>query len=241
MAKIKLTRQQQKKVAMHRKRRGFMALKYNLGMGRIPRPMKRKSLALTTHNFVERCATQEIVVGPEATAVGLFRYFQLSQINQVSSYTAIFEQFRINKVVVEFRYKATGTPAYAPINGAGTSNVEIVNEVNPVLYFKVDHNDADSDSLATLKESMKTREHQFTNNRPNFTITLKPAVQVEAYKTALSSAYMPKWGQWLNVDDSAVPHYGLKAYCVAGRSGSSANIGTIEVQSKIYFSCKNNE
>lgn len=235
MGKIRLTKAQLAKVRRARMKRGMKALK------RYARPRVRKPLALKTHNFVERTAAETITVDDEGSAVGLFRYFQLSQINQVSSYTNIFEYYKINKVVVEFRYKSIGTPAYTSINGTGTTNNEIVNEVNPVLYFKVDHNDTNADSLPELKESMKTREHQFTNHRPNFTITLKPAIQAEAYKTALASAYMPKWGQWLSVDDSSVPHYGLKAYAVAGTSGSSSNLGAIEVQTKIYFSCKCNE
>lgn len=200
----------------------------------------RKPLALQTHNFVERTNPVQLVVGTEAAAVGLFKDFSLSQCLQALQYTQLFEYYKINKVVVEFRYKGPSTPAYTTINGTGTTNNEIVNEVNPVLYFKVDHNDIIADSLNKLKESMRTKEHQFTNNRPNFTITLKPAIQTEAYKSAIATTYIPKWGQWLSTLDSTVPHYGLKCYAVSGL-GSSANMGSIEVNSKIYFSAKSNE
>jgi hypothetical protein len=137
------------------------------------------------------------------------------------------------------------TPAYTtvPASSDGTQAsyaMEIKNEINPVLYFKVDHNDINSDTLATMKESMRTKEHQFTNSRPNFTITLKPAIQAEAYKTALTTAYRPRWGQWLSTSDDTVPHYGLKVYAVAGLA-NNANMGSIEVTTKIYFSCKCNE
>jgi len=205
----------------------------------------RRPLALKPHQFVERCVAQEIIVANESAAVGLFRNFTLTQINQVAHYQALFEYYRIDKVVVEFRYKGAETPAYTsvPAGSSGTIaayNMEILNEINPVLYFKVDHNDVTADTLATLKESMRTKEHQFSNNKPNFTITLKPAIQAEAYKTALSTAYIPKWGQWLSTLDDSVPHYGLKVYCVAG-AGNNPNMGKIEVQSKIYFSTKCNE
>lgn len=204
------------------------------------RPRIRKPLALMTHNFVERTNSVNITVAQESAAVGLFRNYSLADCLQVAQYQALFEYYKINKVVVEFRYKGPSTPAYTSINGTGVTNNEIVNEVNPVLYFKVDHNDVNSDSLATMKESMRTREHQFTNNNPNFTISFKPAIQAEAYKTAISSAYMPKWNQWLSTADDTIPHYGLKCYAVAGL-GSSANMGSIEVQTKIYFSAKCNE
>lgn len=207
------------------------------GMG-AKRP--RAPLALKTHNFVERCQPQELIVANESSAVGLFRNFSLSQCLQVAHYQALFEYYKINKVVVEFRYKGAETPAYTTINGTGTTNNEIINEINPVLYFKVDHNDVNADTLAVMKESLRTREHQLSNNKPNFTITLKPAVQAEAYKTAISTAYRPKWGQWLSTLDDTVPHYGLKVYAVAG-AGNAPTMGKIEVQTKIYFSAKCNE
>lgn len=230
---LRLTKAQKAKVRKARMKRAFKAFR------RLPaRP--RKSLALQTHNFVERCQPQKIVVANESAAVGLFRSFTLSQCLQVGSYAALFEMYKINKVIVEFRYKGAVKPAYTTIDGTGTQNNEIVNEINPILYFKVDHNDITADSLATMKQSMRTREHQISNSSPNFTITLKPAIQAEAYKTALTSAYRPKWGQWLSMNDDTVPHYGLKVYAVAGQ-GNNPNMGEIEVQTKIYFSAKNNE
>ena len=205
----------------------------------------RKPLQLQPHNFVERCTPQFITIANENVAVGLFKQFSLSQCNQVGYYTELFEYYKINKVVVEFKYKGASTPAYStvPASSAGTHAtyaLEIKNEINPVVYFKVDHNDITSDTLATMKESMRTHEHQFSNNRPNFSIQLKPAIQVEAYKSALSTTYMPKWGQWLSTADDTVPHYGLKCYAVAGLA-NNANMGSIEVQTKIYFTMKNNE
>ena len=204
------------------------------------KPRIRKPLALKVHQFVERCQPQTLTVANESSAVGLFRDFSLSQCLQVGHYAAIFEYYKIDKVVVEFRYKGAATPAYTTINGTGTTNNEIKNEINPVLYFKVDHNDIAADTLANLKESMRTKEKQLTNDRPNFSIALKPAIQAESYKTALTTAYRPKWGQWLSTNDDTVPHYGLKVYAVAG-AGNNPNMGKIEVQTKIYFSCKCNE
>jgi hypothetical protein len=197
------------------------------------------------HNFVERTQPYQLTVAQESSATGYFRQFTWAQCLQVGNYASIFEYYKINKVVVEFRYKGASTPAYTtvPATSSGTQPsyaMEIKNEINPVLYFKVDHNDINSDSLADMKESMRTKEHQFTNDKPNFSIVLKPAIQAEAYKTALTTAYRPKWGQWLSTSDDTVPHYGLKVYAVAGL-GNNTNMGSIEVNTKIYFSCKCNE
>ncbi len=200
---------------------------------RIPRP-----LALKPHAFVERLTADTITVNSEASASGLFKTFNLDQVAQASNYKALFEYYTINKIVVEFRYKSVSQVATGYSASSGT--LVIPNEVNPVLYFKIDHNDITADTLATMKESSKTKEHQFTNDKPNFSIQLKPAVQSEAYKSSIATTYIPKWGQQLSTADGTVPHYGLKAYCVAF-TDSTVNPGVLDVQYKMYFTMRNNE
>lgn len=196
----------------------------------------KKPLALQTHSFCERKITDLVMqCDTESSAVGMFKSFNLDDINGAASYKNLFEYYRIDKVVVTFRYKGTGQAA-----AAGSSHGYAPNEVNPLLYFKVDHNDISADSLALMRESMKTKEKQLTNNKPNFTITLKPAIQAEAYHTALASTYVPKWGQWLSTDDGSVPHYGLKAYATGFKSANFGP-GSIVVSIKYYVSFKNNE
>ena len=137
--------------------------------GRIRRP-----LALKTHNFCERhSATNSLQIGTDsAPGSGLQKQFDLSQIRNSSQYMSLFEYYRIDKVVVKFRYKGPGVQAYS-----NTSDVVLHNEQNPLLYFKVDHNDISADSLSVLKDSMKTKSYVFTNDKSEFTITLKPAIQ----------------------------------------------------------------
>lgn len=202
-------------------------------------PRIRKPLALKTHTFVERKVTDLVMdIGNEGgsyPAVGLFKSFNLNDINNSTEYKTLFEYYKINKVVVTFRYKSTGA------DGNTVQAYPRQNEINPLLYFKVDHNDISADSLLLMRQSMKTREKQFTNNNPEFTITLKPAIRDTVYKSASGvDTYVPKWGQWLSTDDGDVEHYGLKAYCVANKS-SSVNPGQLIVQIKYYISFKNNE
>lgn len=175
-------------------------------------------------------------VDTEASATGMFKSFNLNEMNNAAQYKELFEYYRIDKVVVKFKYKAYTVATTA---GGGTIGPR-TNEINPIIFFKKDHNDVSADSISVMKESMKTKEVQLTNNRPNFTVVLKPAVQTEAYHTALSSTYMPKWGQWLSTDDGSVPHYGLKAYAIGYRD-SNTNPGQIQVSFKYYVSFKNNE
>lgn len=196
---------------------------------------RKTAVALKPHTFVERLPSDTLTINTESAATGLFKSFNLDQIAQASHYKALFEYYTINKVVVEFRYKSLD-PAYK----GDASNYLAINEVNPVLYFKVDHNDISADTLSDMKESSKTREYQLSNSKPNFTIQLKPAVQAEAYKSSLTTTYIPKWGQQLSCVDGTVPHYGLKVYAI-GHRDATWSPGSIEVNYKLYFTMKNNE
>lgn len=202
---------------------------------RIPRI--KRPLALSVHNFVERHTIQDTIqIDTETSAIGLFKTFTLDQCNNVGNYKDLFEYYKINKVVVTFKYKGEGEAA----SWSTTAGQYPVNEHNPLLYFKVDHNDVTADPIIGMQQSMRTRTKVLTNNNSEFSITLKPAVQSEAYKTALATTYIPKWNQWLSTNDGSVPHYGLKVYAI-GYRGTTYNPGKIQVEYKTYFSCKNNE
>lgn len=203
------------------------------------RPRRRKALALKQHAFCERAiVTQQLNIDTEDNAVGLFETFSLSKVRNEAEYAAIFEQYRIDKVVATFRYKG-GTATLA-----GAQSGKAWNEVNPLLYFKVDHNDTASDSLTKMKDSMKTKTHMFTNDKPEFSIQLRPATLSQLYKSGSPpneiTVNTPKWGQWLSTTDNTLLHYGLKAYAIAFKN-DQWNPGSLAVSFKYYISFKNNE
>jgi len=209
---------------------------------RIPR--NRKALALKTHNFVERLP--DVVLALNNSTLDSngnlssthTNTFQISDVPQIASYASLFEYYKIDKMVITFRYKTAGKPANYIANPL---NIQMFQEINPTILFKVDHNDAVSQSVADLKLSARTKEKQLTNAQPNFTITLKPALQSEAYKSLTASTYIPKWNQWLTTEDTTVPHYGLKMNIQCPVPNPNMDYGSLEIQKKMYFSVKNNE
>ena len=206
--------------------------KVRKGSGR--RDRYRKPLALSTHNFTERVVTEYNlpVNGP-----GLFQTMTFADVYNTLSYQKLFEYYKINKVIITLRYKA----ALNPHQDSVTSTTQSVNEVNPLIWFKVDHNDVNADSLALMKASTRTKEMQFTNDKPKLEIVLKPAIKQEIYKSSVQSTYTPKWGQWLAMGDPSVPHYGIKMYATGPAAATTSSYGSIVVTKQYYFSCKNNE
>jgi len=199
---------------------------------------RKKPLALKPHNFVEKfeqtiALNSTTVDGNGTLSTGYGRYFTLDDIAQVASYKDLFDSFVIRKVVAEIRYDVI----YTNTTLAGQ---EPLNPIYPILLLKNDHNDVAPNSYASMLESAKTRQVQL---KPGVTIkhVLKPAAQVEAYKTALASAFRPKWNCELRSADSATPHYGLKVQCKTQPGNANINMGQIHITYRMYFSMKNND
>ncbi len=196
----------------------------------------KKKVALKSHNFMERAeATIDLnssTLGADGTLIsGYGRSFKLDDINQVASYKELFDSFILSKVVAEIRYDITTSTMIA-------SNVG--NPVYPLLLLKNDHNDVGSNAWQTMLESEKTRMVQM---KPGQKVTqiIKPAVQIEAYKTTLSSAYQPKWNCELRSLDSATPHYGLKIQLKTAPGNANVDLGKLHITYKYYFTMKNGE
>ncbi len=201
-----------------------------------------KPLAMQTHNFCERTIEEKIELQTSNLNVdGHLNNtktwtFQMSDIPQIASYQKLFEYYKINKVVVTFAYKTAGQYA-----NTDPSIGRTINECNPTLIFKVDHNDVIADTYPTLMQSMRTKKKQLSNDKPNFSITLKPAIQSMLYSTPTATGYSPKYNTWIRMGDPAIPHYGLKFQITVPDSSGNVDYGCILVTQKIYFSAKNNE
>ncbi len=216
--------------------------KPDYGPKRRPRRRRRtkkkykKKLALKSHAFMERFEQtidlNSSTLGVDGTLIsGYGRSFKLDDINQVASYKELFDSFVINKVVAEIRYDITTSTMIA--NNVG-------NPVYPLLILKNDHNDVAANAWQAMVESEKSRMVQMKPGQKVSQI-IKPAVQIEAYKTTLASAYQPKWNCELRSLDSATPHYGFKLQLKTAPGNANVDLGKLHITYKMYFTMKNGE
>jgi len=201
----------------------------------------KKKLALQSHYFVERVEDSIALNGNTLTSAGNLlnsynKNFQLADIPQVTHYQNLFDDYVLNKVVAEIRYD------YNKTNSDGSSGFQqIVNPIYPMLLIRTDHNDAATGyTWADLKQSERSRLVQLKPGQ-KISHVLKPAIQIQAYKTATSEGYCPKWGQQLRTIDDTVPHYGLQIQVLTAAGASSLDLGTINIMYKYYFTMKNTE
>lgn len=199
----------------------------------------KKPLALKTHNFVESLGAIDIAVQP-VTAGGNTYAYAISELPEWSHYKQIFKLYRINKIVVTFKKDIAGANVY-------NDNLDSKNQPyalqNVELSYLREYTDVSSASnLADFKKNSKVSQVVLTNSRPTHSITLTPAVQKlttyqDDVETTITKA-QPVFKQWLDTSYDDLIHRGLQVFCT-GQNLSSR--GSIRMDAKVYFSCRNQD
>lgn len=147
--------------------------------------------------------------------------YQLSHLAQVSDFSNLFDQYRINKVVTKFWLRIDpGAQA------AATASY-------PKIFYVYDNDDTGLLSQNEMRERAGMRIRVLHPNRP-VTCVSKPAVLSEVYRSAVATTYSPKWKQWIDMSTTDVPHYGLK-FNIDDLTNTNYKV---DVETIIYFSCR---
>lgn len=145
--------------------------------------------------------------------------FKLSELYEVSSYTSVFDQYRI--VSVEL--------IIIPVNQkplATTSNVSA-----PCLFMAYDLDDSGTPASINIiynYENMLTLECGHSK-----IVRFKPAISLAAYSTAFDSN-ATKQDQWIDCANTGVTHYGFKY-----AANANATIAVWQVVAKYCLQFKN--
>jgi len=129
--------------------------------------------------------------------------FSLDQVPNPSEFTNLFDSYKIDKVVVKFQAVGVQQISSEYSNGAGAVSYQ------PRTYTAVDYDD---DTVPTALTELT----QYSNCKQrlagrNFSITIRPKVAVQVYRSAVLTAYAnPDKTVKLDCAYSDVPHFGLK-------------------------------
>lgn len=120
--------------------------------------------------------------------------FNLSALPAYTEYTALFDQYRINKVKVTFMPRA--------------NSADVGSTAGLVKFFSViDYDDADAPTNLTdllQYENLKTTRCISDHSR-----VLAPRFATEVYQSAIATGYSARRG-WLDCDNPSIQHFGLK-------------------------------
>lgn len=233
MPRIRLTKAQQAKIRQHRKRRGMQALK------RFRKPRISRPLALATHNFVENIGYQDLDVKTPLQAGNVFSYY-VAQIGEWTQYRAIFKLYRINKVVVTFKKDIADPNVYN--NNLSSANQAYALQNVELSYLREYTDNAAPANMTAFKANSKVRQVILTNSNPSHTVTLTPAVQkLTTYEDELIgnvTKTQPVFKPWLDTSFDELNHRGLQVM-LTGQALTSP--GKVRMDTKIYFSCRNQD
>lgn len=139
-----------------------------------------------------------------------------------ADFVAMFDMYRINKIVYKFQLYTDPSAQTA------------VNSVWPTLYWAIDHDSATTPAnINELRERGNCKSRQLSPHRP-VKVIFRPACQSLIFR-GVTSAYAPKYKQWLDMASGDVPHYGLM---VGAENVGPANQYRMKIERILYFSCK---
>lgn len=166
-----------------------------------------------------------VLYGPSTTdpsPAGYFSYyFTLAEIPQVTSFTSLFDAYRINKLVIKFiplvQYTQLG-------NGAANLAAE-----PQWLSTVVDYDDS---GILTTEGALLEYE-TFKQSSPNrkHVRTFVPATSQNLYKSSGTTiAYSQKRKPWIDAAYTDVEHYGIKGLI----NGPATQANQVQTAFKVY-------
>jgi hypothetical protein len=146
----------------------------------------------TQSSYIEQVTPATLVFGSAA--------FSLQDVDQVASFTAVFDQYRIDRVVMQVKTQN---------NVLNFNTASLANSSPPQTYWVVDRDD--SSVLTTLAQARQYDNVQEATAMDNVEIDLQPSVTPAVYAAGAFSGYaIVRTGMWLDCNNVSIPHYGVK-------------------------------
>lgn len=177
---------------------------------------------------IKRAANVTVVT----TTAGSVEYngaaqFALSDTFNVSEFTSLFDQYRLNCVLLKF------IPDYQLENTQTGGNIQNV----PHLHWVIDSTDATVEPVASL---VQYQRYHVTRFNRIVTIKLYPRFSMEIYKSPTNTSYgMGSRKVWLDCTSSGagVPHYGIK-FAVDNMQFGASQVVNFKIRPIYYFSLR---
>lgn len=155
--------------------------------------------------------------------------FKLSECNYFTRFTAIYDQYRIDKVIVTFR-PAMGQVVNKPYDDTTTG---VLANACPRFVTAIDFDDNSTPS--SLDELMSRSGSRTTLATKQQVRAFKPKRLIQVFRTLTTTGYMPDaTNRFLDCAQTDIPHYGLK-YALDTCSPIRAYIYEVDVKYHITF------
>jgi len=140
----------------------------------------------------------------QSNTASFYNYvFTIGDLPQFASFNALFDNYRINAVVMKFQRSTIPVTATSGLGTPGS---------NAIIAYVKDYDDGNA--LTTLDQAYEYQNCKIypvsdINNKP-IIVKIRPRYAVQLYQTSVSTGYKAQRGGWLDMSQSGVPHYGIK-------------------------------
>lgn len=258
-----------KKVTGRRKGYKRTATRYRKYVGRRRKTLVPRSLTYNVHYFKRSInGTDDVfnclVDGTRVVRDGVNHYFQfncnsstqgtkqygtlayqfsIESLPAGAEFTSLFDEYRINKVVVKITPTGTIVDGSAPgVTGVNYSSF------NPMLHWVIDHDDITMPTIGTANENDIDNLRHFNSYKTRRLITGKPiSIVIKPRPTTYTNQSefsglnlnMKKMGAWIDAVNVNVKHYGLKMIFSGIQPVGGVNyVLPFDIQTTYYMSFK---
>lgn len=149
--------------------------------------------------------------------------FAFSDLPQSGSFSALFDQYKIDWIVIKFMPRGN-------MNQASATN----NQIMGTYLTAIDLDDtANISTEDALRQFVTCQEYEMY--QPH-TRQFKPHVAIAAYGGSVFTSFANAGNQWIDFANTGVPHYGCRTMLT---NTNNNNDCYIDVRCEYYFSCKN--
>jgi len=150
--------------------------------------------------------------------------FQLNQLDQYTTYQALFDEYRLDRVEITF------FPAYRA-NSVALAPTSLI----PLIYIVSDYDD--SVLPTTISQLREYESCVIRDDSRAFTISIVPRTNISLASGA-TSGQSPSANLWVDMTQSNVPFYGIKIGIQGAPSGTTS-LQEWQMSPRYYLSCRN--
>lgn len=176
-----------------------------------------------TYNYKRIAYSTSYVQGSSVAPTTGALVFFLNGVPNASEFTALYDQYKIKRVKVQF----------IPKNLPGELGSAIA--TSPQQFWTYPDFD-DPTPPSVLSTVLQRQAVVRTRSTSHHTRVLKPRIAKPIYQDGITNAYGPGTS-WIDCSNPAVPHYGLKYYLDGAMNVSS--ITAYDLQITYYLSFRN--
>lgn len=189
-----------------------LAISRNMRLHSLHRPLgpwqgAQLSLKLQPSTFTSQTGLSNVggssapaqLIQNSATFLNVALAFQLADIAGISSLAAVFDQYRIDMVLVRFK---------ARNNAVFVANTASPNGAVPTGYIMRDLDD--NSTASVLSDYLEYDTVETFNGEEDVVVELRPSITKAAFASGAFSGYSVDPAGWLDMANTSIPHYGLK-------------------------------